>query len=147
MAGFARLTKLAEAAKSAMLQDQKPCVIMIGVNSEDVSPWKGVVRFGKRRKLNPRYVGPFKVLEKSFDGKEFIVRQDSCYRENHRDHWIRSQTVKAKRYPTRHVSINSREVPEFTWEREDQFQRLYRFSSLNPYIRSCVALSLENKAF
>ncbi|GKE90004.1 putative reverse transcriptase domain-containing protein [Tanacetum coccineum] len=30
----------------------------------EVSPWKGVVRFGKRGKLNPRYVGPFKVLEK-----------------------------------------------------------------------------------
>nr|GEV83895.1 putative reverse transcriptase domain-containing protein [Tanacetum cinerariifolium] len=29
-----------------------------------VSPWKGVVRFGKRGKLNPRYVGPFKVLAK-----------------------------------------------------------------------------------
>ncbi|GJS72862.1 putative reverse transcriptase domain-containing protein [Tanacetum coccineum] len=29
-----------------------------------VSPWKGVVRFGKRGKLKPRYVGPFKVLEK-----------------------------------------------------------------------------------
>ncbi|GKE09141.1 hypothetical protein Tco_1412692 [Tanacetum coccineum] len=29
-----------------------------------VSPWKGVVRFGKRGKLNPRYAGPFKVLEK-----------------------------------------------------------------------------------
>nr|GEX25639.1 putative reverse transcriptase domain-containing protein [Tanacetum cinerariifolium] len=29
-----------------------------------VSPWKGVVRFGKRGKLNPRYVGPFKVLTK-----------------------------------------------------------------------------------
>ncbi|GJX25835.1 putative reverse transcriptase domain-containing protein [Tanacetum coccineum] len=28
-----------------------------------VSPWKGVIRFGKRGKLNPRYVGPFKVLE------------------------------------------------------------------------------------
>nr|GEX61025.1 reverse transcriptase domain-containing protein [Tanacetum cinerariifolium] len=27
-----------------------------------VSPWKGVVRFGKRGKLNPRYVGPFKVV-------------------------------------------------------------------------------------
>nr|GFA19080.1 putative reverse transcriptase domain-containing protein [Tanacetum cinerariifolium] len=27
-----------------------------------VSPWKGVVRFGKRGKLNLRYVGPFKVL-------------------------------------------------------------------------------------
>ncbi|GJW17698.1 putative reverse transcriptase domain-containing protein [Tanacetum coccineum] len=29
-----------------------------------VSPWKGVVHFGKWEKLNPRYVGPFKVLEK-----------------------------------------------------------------------------------
>ncbi|GJS35204.1 putative reverse transcriptase domain-containing protein [Tanacetum coccineum] len=29
-----------------------------------VSPWKEVIRFGKRGKLNPRYVGPFKVLEK-----------------------------------------------------------------------------------
>nr|GFB71408.1 putative reverse transcriptase domain-containing protein [Tanacetum cinerariifolium] len=29
-----------------------------------VSPWKGVVRFGKRGKLNPRYIGPFKVLSK-----------------------------------------------------------------------------------
>nr|GEV61986.1 reverse transcriptase domain-containing protein [Tanacetum cinerariifolium] len=29
-----------------------------------VSPRKGVVRFGKRGKLNPRYVGPFKVLAK-----------------------------------------------------------------------------------
>nr|GEZ32085.1 putative reverse transcriptase domain-containing protein [Tanacetum cinerariifolium] len=27
------------------------------------SPWKGVVCFGKRGKLNPRYVGHFKVLE------------------------------------------------------------------------------------
>ncbi|GKD40591.1 putative reverse transcriptase domain-containing protein, partial [Tanacetum coccineum] len=29
-----------------------------------VSPWKGVTRFGKRGKLNPRYIGPFKVLAK-----------------------------------------------------------------------------------
>ncbi|GKF16716.1 hypothetical protein Tco_0061634, partial [Tanacetum coccineum] len=29
-----------------------------------VSPWKGVMRFGKLGKLNPRYVGPFKVLAK-----------------------------------------------------------------------------------
>nr|GEU84976.1 putative reverse transcriptase domain-containing protein [Tanacetum cinerariifolium] len=29
-----------------------------------ILPWKGVVRFGKRGKLNPRYVRPFKVLDK-----------------------------------------------------------------------------------
>nr|GEX62249.1 putative reverse transcriptase domain-containing protein [Tanacetum cinerariifolium] len=29
-----------------------------------VSPWNGVVRFSKHGKLNPKYVGPFKVLEK-----------------------------------------------------------------------------------
>lgn len=28
-----------------------------------VSPWKGMVRFGKRGKLNPRYIGPFNILE------------------------------------------------------------------------------------
>nr|GEX24921.1 putative reverse transcriptase domain-containing protein [Tanacetum cinerariifolium] len=32
-----------------------------------VSPWKGVVHFGKRGKLNPMYVGPFKVLERVRD--------------------------------------------------------------------------------
>nr|GFC14084.1 putative reverse transcriptase domain-containing protein [Tanacetum cinerariifolium] len=32
-----------------------------------VSPWKGVVRFGKRGKLNPRYIGLFKVLERVRD--------------------------------------------------------------------------------
>ncbi|GKE86187.1 putative reverse transcriptase domain-containing protein, partial [Tanacetum coccineum] len=28
-----------------------------------VSPWKGVVRFGKKGKLTPRYVGPFEIVE------------------------------------------------------------------------------------
>ncbi|GJY58493.1 putative reverse transcriptase domain-containing protein [Tanacetum coccineum] len=29
-----------------------------------VSPRKGVIRFGKRGKLNPRYIGPFKILKR-----------------------------------------------------------------------------------
>ncbi|GJT86714.1 putative reverse transcriptase domain-containing protein [Tanacetum coccineum] len=29
-----------------------------------VSPWKGVVQFGKRGKLSPRYIGPFKILSR-----------------------------------------------------------------------------------
>ena len=27
-----------------------------------VSPWKRMIRFGKRGKLNPRYIGPFEIL-------------------------------------------------------------------------------------
>ncbi|GKE24411.1 putative reverse transcriptase domain-containing protein, partial [Tanacetum coccineum] len=29
-----------------------------------VSPWKGVICFGKRGKRNPRYIRPFKILAK-----------------------------------------------------------------------------------
>ncbi|GJS01171.1 hypothetical protein Tco_0317679 [Tanacetum coccineum] len=29
-----------------------------------VSPWKGVMRFGKKGKLTPRYVGPFEILKR-----------------------------------------------------------------------------------
>ncbi|GJY45791.1 hypothetical protein Tco_0434854 [Tanacetum coccineum] len=29
-----------------------------------VSSWKGVIRFGKKSKLAPRYVGPFEILER-----------------------------------------------------------------------------------
>ncbi|GJV21164.1 putative reverse transcriptase domain-containing protein [Tanacetum coccineum] len=44
---------------------QKPMEFKVGDRVMlKVSPWKGVVRFGKRGKLNPRYVGPFKVLSK-----------------------------------------------------------------------------------
>ena len=32
-----------------------------------VSPWKGVVRFGKKGKLAPRFVGPFKILRRVKD--------------------------------------------------------------------------------
>ncbi|GJT72861.1 putative reverse transcriptase domain-containing protein [Tanacetum coccineum] len=51
--------------KSYADQKRKPMEFEIGDRVMlKVSPWKGVVRFGKRGKLNPRYVGPFKVLAK-----------------------------------------------------------------------------------
>ncbi|GJS59121.1 putative reverse transcriptase domain-containing protein [Tanacetum coccineum] len=45
-----------------------------------VSPWKGVVGFSKRGKLNPGYVGPFKVLEKKcYADKPLAVPLDGLH--------------------------------------------------------------------
>ena len=29
-----------------------------------VSPWKGLIHFGKNGKLSPRYIGPFEIMER-----------------------------------------------------------------------------------
>nr|GEU80312.1 putative reverse transcriptase domain-containing protein [Tanacetum cinerariifolium] len=51
--------------KSYVDLKRKPMKFQIGDRIMlKVSPWKGIVRFGKQGKPNPRYVGPFKVLDK-----------------------------------------------------------------------------------
>nr|GEW32231.1 putative reverse transcriptase domain-containing protein [Tanacetum cinerariifolium] len=46
-------------------RNHKPMEIQVGdMVMLKVSPWKGVIRFRKREKLNPRYIRPFKVLTK-----------------------------------------------------------------------------------
>nr|GFC73468.1 putative reverse transcriptase domain-containing protein [Tanacetum cinerariifolium] len=54
--------------KSYAVLKRKPMELQVGDKVMlKVSPWKGAVRFSKRGKLNPRYVGPFKVLERVGD--------------------------------------------------------------------------------
>ncbi|GJY64897.1 putative reverse transcriptase domain-containing protein [Tanacetum coccineum] len=51
--------------KSLADRNRKPMEFQVGdMVMLKVSPWKGVIRFGKRGKLNPRYIAPFKVLAK-----------------------------------------------------------------------------------
>ncbi|GJS32548.1 hypothetical protein Tco_0530930 [Tanacetum coccineum] len=60
-----RIQAAADRQKSYADLKRKPMKFQVGDKVMlKVSPWKGVVRFGKRGKLNPRYVGPFKVLKK-----------------------------------------------------------------------------------
>ncbi|CAL2271223.1 unnamed protein product [Prunus armeniaca] len=36
----------------------------IQTTNEKLSPWKGVMRFGKRVKLSPHYIGPYEIMER-----------------------------------------------------------------------------------
>ncbi|GJR87194.1 ribonuclease H-like domain-containing protein [Tanacetum coccineum] len=126
-----------------------------------VSPWKGVVHFGKWGKLNPRYVRPFKVLEKvrvvayklelpqelsRFHNTFHVSKLKKCCSDDplavpleglHVDdklHFVEEpreimnrevKQLRRSRVPIIKVQWNSRRGPEFTWEREDQFQKKY----------------------
>ncbi|GJV56273.1 putative reverse transcriptase domain-containing protein [Tanacetum coccineum] len=99
-----------------------------------VSPWKGVVRFGKRGKLNPRYVGPFKVLEKVGEVAYKLELPEELSRVHNTFHFVEEpveimdrevKRLKRSRIPLVKVRWNSKRGPEFTWEREDQFRKKY----------------------
>ncbi|GKB30771.1 hypothetical protein Tco_0870172 [Tanacetum coccineum] len=140
-----------------------------------VSPWKGVVCFGKRGKLTPRYVGPFKVMEKfrSIAYKLELPQELSrvhntfhkpnlkkCYSDEplavpleglHVDDKLRFveelveiidqevKQLKQSRIQIVKVRWNSRRGPEFTWEREDQFQKKYLHLFTKPIPSSSVS--------
>ena len=60
-----RLEAARDRQKSYADLKRKPMDFQIGDKVMlKVSPWKGMIRFGKRGKLNPRYIGPFKILER-----------------------------------------------------------------------------------
>ncbi|GJY56563.1 putative reverse transcriptase domain-containing protein [Tanacetum coccineum] len=60
-----RLKAARDHQKSYVDKRRKPLEFSVGdYVLLKVSPWKCVVRFGKKGKLAPRFVGPFKIIEK-----------------------------------------------------------------------------------
>src|ERR1043166_4966909 len=60
-----RLKAAQDRQKSYADVRRKPLEFSVGDNVLlKVSPWKGVVRFVKRGKLGPRFIGPFKIIER-----------------------------------------------------------------------------------
>ncbi|GJS46864.1 hypothetical protein Tco_0596985 [Tanacetum coccineum] len=96
-----------------------------------VSPWKGVIRFGKRGNLNPRYVRPFKVLAKVRKVAYKLELPRELSRVHHTFHFMEEldeiMEREIKRLKRSQISLvkvrwNSRRGPEFTWECEDSFK-------------------------
>ncbi|GJY85054.1 hypothetical protein Tco_0499080 [Tanacetum coccineum] len=126
-----------------------------------VSPWKWIIHFGKRGKLNPHYIMPFKILAKvrtisyRLELPEQLSRVHSTFHVSNLKKCLSDETqvipldeiqidnklhfveepveimdrevkrLKKSRIPVIKVRWNSGRGPEFTWEREDQFQKKY----------------------
>ncbi|GJV69825.1 putative reverse transcriptase domain-containing protein [Tanacetum coccineum] len=97
-----------------------------------VSPWKGVIHFGKRGKLNP---STFHVsnLKKCLADERLAIPLDGIHIDD-KLHFVEKpveimdrevKRLKQSCIPIIKVRWNSRRGPEFTWEREDQFQKKY----------------------
>ncbi|GKB58311.1 putative reverse transcriptase domain-containing protein [Tanacetum coccineum] len=60
-----RLKAASDHQKSYTDKRRKPLELNVGDHVLlKVSPWKGVVRFGKKGKLEPRFIGPFEITER-----------------------------------------------------------------------------------
>ncbi|GJX44117.1 putative reverse transcriptase domain-containing protein [Tanacetum coccineum] len=106
-----------------------------------VSPWKGVIHFGKREKLNPHYIGPFKILDrKCFVDEPLAIPLDEIQIDD-KLNFIEEpveimdrevKRLKQSRIPIVKVRWNSIRGAEFTWERKDQMKKKYPHLFVNP---------------
>nr|GEV87933.1 putative reverse transcriptase domain-containing protein [Tanacetum cinerariifolium] len=110
-----------------------------------VSPWKGVVRFGKWGKLNPSRVHNtfhVSILKKCLSDESLVIPLDKL-RIDDKLHFVEepveimdreSKQLKKSHIPIVKVRWNSKQGPEFTWEREDQFKQKYPhlFTKITP---------------
>ncbi|GKC64107.1 putative reverse transcriptase domain-containing protein [Tanacetum coccineum] len=135
-----RIQAACDRQKSYADLKRKPMEFQVGDSVMlKVSPWKGVVRFGKRGKLNPSFEpevhNTFHVsnLKKCHANEPLAVPLDGLHIDD-KLHFVEEPVVimdrdikrlKQSRILIVKVRWNSRRGPEFTWEREDQFRKKY----------------------
>ncbi|GJX16168.1 putative reverse transcriptase domain-containing protein [Tanacetum coccineum] len=93
-----------------------------------ISPWKGVICFGKRGKLNMRDIRPFKILARKYLSDESLVIPSDEIQVDDNLYFVEEpieimerevKRLKQSRIPIIKVRWNSRRGLDFTWERKD----------------------------
>ncbi|GJX97463.1 hypothetical protein Tco_0353261 [Tanacetum coccineum] len=132
-----RLKAARDRQKSYANKRRKPLEFSVGdYVLLKVSPWKGVVRFGKKGKLAPRFVGPFEIIEKvgpvayRLDLPEELDGVHDTFHLNFVEEPVEILEREFKKLKRSRIAIvkvrwNSKRGPEFTWEREDQMKLKY----------------------
>ncbi|KAM1156709.1 hypothetical protein ACFX2B_027171 [Malus domestica] len=99
-----------------------------------LSPWKGVVRFGKKGKLSPRYIGPYQITERvgevvyrlELPSELSEISPDLTYDEepvtilDWKEKVLRNKTVQLVK-----VLWRNHLVEEAIWETKDQMREMY----------------------
>ncbi|GJT68140.1 reverse transcriptase domain-containing protein [Tanacetum coccineum] len=130
-----RIQAARDQQKSYAIRRRKPLEFQVGDTVMlKVSPWKGVIRFGKWGKLNPHYIGPFKILAKKCLADEpLAIPLDEIQIDdklNFIEEPVEIMDREVKRLKQSRILIvkvrwNSKRGPEFTWEHKDQMQKKY----------------------
>nr|GEV69859.1 putative reverse transcriptase domain-containing protein [Tanacetum cinerariifolium] len=121
-----------------------------------VSSWKGVIRFGKRGKLNPRVHSTFYVsnLKMCLFDELLVIPLDEIHIDD-KLHLVKEHVeimgrevkrLKQSCIPILKVRWNSKRGLDFTWEREDNFRRSNENNN-ETLIALTPILSVEDKRY
>ncbi|GJX74956.1 putative reverse transcriptase domain-containing protein [Tanacetum coccineum] len=139
-----RLKVVRDRQKSYADKRRKPLEFSIGDHVLlKVSPWKGVVRFGKKGKLAPRFVGPFEIIKKvgpvayRLDLPEDLNGVHDTFHVSNLKKCLADPTLLWKSWKERIKKLNRSSIaivkvwwnskcgPEFMWECKDQMKLKY----------------------